>query len=170
MVVVLGHSMGGVIALALASGWFGLQPHAALGLGIKIAWRPEELDSLAARARAPARTFNSADETAAFYLKVSGLAGLVGVDAPMARAGIGAGGLRLAADPATAQFGPPPMTGLVAAARAPIHLAAGENDPMATLADMRAHDSDARLIEGAGHNAMIESPDRVSAWVNECIA
>jgi pimeloyl-ACP methyl ester carboxylesterase len=169
-VVVLGHSMGGVIALALASGWFGLQPHAALGLGIKIAWSREELDSLAARARAPAKTFKSPDETAAFYLKVSGLAGLVGIDAPTARAGIGADGLRLAADPATAHFGPPPMTGLMAAARAPIHLAAGENDPMSTLADMRAHDPDAKVIEGAGHNAMIEAPERVWAWVKECIA
>src|SRR5262249_22919060 len=42
-VVVLGHSLGGVIGLALASGWFGIRLAAVAGLGIKVRWTDEEL-------------------------------------------------------------------------------------------------------------------------------
>src|SRR3954447_1116296 len=41
-IVVLGHSMGGAVALALASGWFGVKPVKVFGLGIKVAWSEEE--------------------------------------------------------------------------------------------------------------------------------
>src|SRR5690349_9684616 len=37
-VVALGHSLGGVVALALASGWFGVRLDAVCGLGIKVVW------------------------------------------------------------------------------------------------------------------------------------
>lgn len=164
-VVVLGHSMGGVVALALASGKFGLQPSGALGLGVKIAWSAEEAAKLAERSRAPLKTFDTRDAAIALYLKVSGLHGLVGPDDAMARAGVSADGRALACDPATGLIGPPDMAGLVAAALAPIHLAAGEHDPMTTLADMRAHDAHAELIPGAGHNAMVEAPEAVFAWM-----
>src|SRR5262245_23964192 len=158
-VVVLGHSMGGVVALALASGAHGVQPKAALGLGIKIAWTADEIAGLAARAEAPAKTFAAAADTAAFYVKVAGLRGLVSEDSAVARAGVAADGLRLASDPAIGRIGPPPMAELISAARAPVHLAAGESDAISALADMRAYDGDARLIAGAGHNAMVEAPE-----------
>ena len=45
--IVLGHSLGGVVALALASGLFGVPVSAVCGLGIKVTWTDEEL----ARAR-----------------------------------------------------------------------------------------------------------------------
>ena len=48
--VVLGHSLGGVVGLALASGGFAVTVQAVIGLGIKVAWTEEELD----RARAAA--------------------------------------------------------------------------------------------------------------------
>src|SRR5262245_13306199 len=38
-VMVLGHSMGGVIGLALATGLFGPDVTAVVGLGIKVTWR-----------------------------------------------------------------------------------------------------------------------------------
>jgi len=41
--VVLGHSLGGVIGLALATGWFGVTPQHVFGAGIKIAWSDDEL-------------------------------------------------------------------------------------------------------------------------------
>src|SRR5207245_10207380 len=47
-VVALGHSLGGVVALTLASGRFGVRVSAVCGLGIKVAWTEEVL----ARARA----------------------------------------------------------------------------------------------------------------------
>lgn len=170
MVAVLGHSMGGVVALALASGWFGLQPSHALGLGIKIAWTADEIAKLRERALAPAKLFESRDAAVAFYLKVSGLGGLVQADDPIAQAGVAADGRRLASDSAIGQIGSPDMAALVAVARAPIHLAAGERDAMTTLADMRAHDRNAELIQGAGHNAMVEAPEQVFAWANAMIS
>ena len=42
--VVLGHSLGGVVGLALASGRFSVPVQAVIGLGIKVAWTQEELD------------------------------------------------------------------------------------------------------------------------------
>ena len=45
-IVILGHSMGGAIALALASGWFGIQPSRVFGLGIKVAWSDDELGGM----------------------------------------------------------------------------------------------------------------------------
>lgn len=171
MISVLGHSMGGVIALALGSEWFGLHKlYEVLGLGIKISWTNEEIAALRARAGAPAKTFESRDVAIAFYLKVSGLTGLVAADSEIARAGVSETGLHLAADPAVASIGPPKMVGLIGATGVHrIYLAAGENDPMCTLGDMRAHDRDAKQIAGAGHNAMVEAPERVWAWVKECI-
>lgn len=163
-VSVLGHSMGGVIALALASGCYGFTPKAALGLGIKIVWTDAETEGLAVRARAPAKTFATSAEAAAFYLKVAGLRGLVSENSAIARAGLAADGLQLAADPATGLIGPPPMDDLITAARCPVHLAAGESDPMCALADIRLHDPHAVTIAGAAHNAMIEAPERVWDW------
>ncbi len=168
-VVVLGHSMGGAIALALASGAYGLKPQHVLGLGIKIRWTDEEAAGLATRAAAPAKTFERAEDVAAFYLKVAGLVGLTTADSAMARAGVNEAGTQLAADPRTGLVGPPPMESLIAAANAKVHLAAGERDPMCTLADMKAHDANARVIENAGHNAMVEAPERVFAWLRGCV-
>src|SRR3954471_21756388 len=42
-VVVLGHSLGGVLGLALASGWFGGSVDRVCGLGIRVAWSAAEL-------------------------------------------------------------------------------------------------------------------------------
>ena len=44
--VVLGHSLGGAIGLALASGEGGLTPERVLGVGIKVAWSEEDLQRL----------------------------------------------------------------------------------------------------------------------------
>jgi pimeloyl-ACP methyl ester carboxylesterase len=46
--VVLGHSLGGVVGLALAGGGFDVPVRAVIGLGIKVAWGEDEMD----RARA----------------------------------------------------------------------------------------------------------------------
>jgi pimeloyl-ACP methyl ester carboxylesterase len=58
-VVVLGHSLGGVVALALGSGRFSVPVQAVIGLGIKVAWTQEELDRAQAAARRPVAWFGS---------------------------------------------------------------------------------------------------------------
>jgi pimeloyl-ACP methyl ester carboxylesterase len=168
-VVVLGHSMGGAVGLELASGAYGFVPRRVLGLGVKVAWTPEEVARLQGLAAAPVREFDSLEEAQQRFLKVSGLAGLALPGSAPARHGVvsirGTPKWRLAADPATATVGAPAMEALVAAAKCPIHLAAGEHDPMSKLEDLRRWDPDAEVLPGLGHNAMVEDPAAVWAWL-----
>jgi pimeloyl-ACP methyl ester carboxylesterase len=168
---ILGHSMGGAIALALASGWFGVQPARVFGLGIKVVWNDDELAGMRKIAAAPVRTFETETEAVARYLKFSGLAGFAAPESPTALAGIAQSGSawRLANDPKTATIGPPPMTALLAAARAPVHLACGDRDTMVTLEQLAVYDPGARALAG-GHNAMIENPTAVWSWIEETLA
>jgi pimeloyl-ACP methyl ester carboxylesterase len=167
-VVVIGHSMGGAVALALASGWFGFIPARVFGLGIKVTWTKDEIAKLREFANAPVRRFPTKDEAVARYLKASGLAGLVPLDSEIAQAGVieDGGAWRLAACPSTASVGPPPREALLATAHCPIHLARGETDTLVTLEQLRAFDPHAVELAGAGHNAMVERPRTVWAWLS----
>jgi pimeloyl-ACP methyl ester carboxylesterase len=169
-IVVLGHSMGGVVALALASGAFGISPARVFGLGIKVHWNDDEIAGMRKMAATPARLFESCDDAVARYLKVSGLAGLVAPDTPEALSGVAQSGdgLRLAYDPATASIGPPPMEALMANAKAPIHLACGTTDVMVSREQLAVYDRDAHQI-AAGHNAMVENPSAVWDWIEELL-
>ena len=102
---------------------------------------------------------------AARYLRVSGLAGLVGPDAPEALAGIveAEGGYRLAADRRIYAAVGPAVADFCRAAAAPVRLAAGDADPMVALAEMQALDPQAALLPGLGHNCHVEAPERVWA-------
>ena len=42
---VVGHSLGGYVGLALASGWFGIQVRGVLGIGPKISWPAADLQA-----------------------------------------------------------------------------------------------------------------------------
>src|SRR5688572_14312963 len=61
-VVIVGHSLGGVVALALASGWFGVEVTNVVGIGIKVRWTDEELAKAASLAARPGKVFASQDE------------------------------------------------------------------------------------------------------------
>ena len=158
--VVIGHSLGGAVALALASGWFGVQPSAVAGLGIKVRWSPDELAKAAELATRPVRAFPTREEAADRALKIAGLAGLVPPDAPLVDAAVvpTEGGWRLALDPAAFAVGAPAMEGLLAAARAPVVLAAGEHDPMSPVEHLQALVPDPVVLKGLGHNAHVEDP------------
>jgi pimeloyl-ACP methyl ester carboxylesterase len=132
--VVLGHSLGGVVGLALASGAFTVPVQAVIGLGIKVAWTQEELDRAQAAAHRPQAWFTSRDEAAARYLRISGLAGLLAATDPAVEAGLVErhGRWRLAMDPSAFAVGAPDMARLLARAQAPVMLARGEHDAMNT--------------------------------------
>ncbi len=166
-IVIAGHSMGGAVALALASGTFGIAPSQVFGLGIKVAWSDEELTRLQNLAAAPTRRFATKEEAVDRYLKVAGFAGFVDKDTPAAAAGVAqdGDGWRLACDPRTMTVGAPPMRTLIDAARVPTHLARGDTDPMVTLEQLRAFDTGAVALAGAGHNAMVEKPVAVWDWI-----
>ncbi len=162
-VVVLGHSLGGVLGLALADGQVKLPVRAVVGLGIKTTWTDTDLARAADLAQRPVAWFSSRDEAAARYLRVSGLAGLVPPEDAAVDAGLRQedGRWRLAMDPAVFAIGAPDMDGLLAKARARILLARGESDPMVTDEDLARFGVPTRTLPGAGHNAHVESPESV---------
>ena len=163
--VVLGHSLGGVVGLALGSGWFGAPVETVVGLGIKVAWTGAELDRARALADRPVPDFATRDEAAARHLRVSGLAGLLPAGGAAVTAGLRehAGGWRLALDPKAFAVGAPDLPGLLAACRARVVLARGETDPMVGADQLAALRPDAVTLPGLGHNAHVEDPAAVLA-------
>ena len=159
-VAVLGHSLGGVVALALGSGWFGMRPAAVAGLGIKVRWTDAELGKAAEMANRPAKVFADRDEAADRALKVGGLSGLQALDSPFAEAAVvaTADGYRLAIDPAAFGVGRPDMAGLLGACRARVVLAAGEHDLMSPAAHLADLVPEPLTLKGLGHNAHVEDP------------
>ncbi|MDX3195763.1 alpha/beta fold hydrolase [Streptomyces sp. MN03-5084-2B] len=157
--VVAGHSLGGVLALELASGRYGVEVAGVLALGVKVEWSQDDLNRAASFAARPPRVFATQAEADQAYLKVSGLLGI----APTDPAGLREteGGWRLAMDPAAFGLGAPDMPALLAGARCPVVLAAGENDPMSRPEQLRALDPDAVTLAGLGHNAHVEDPPAV---------
>jgi pimeloyl-ACP methyl ester carboxylesterase len=160
-VVVLGHSLGGAVGLALAGGRFSVPVQAVVGLAIKVAWTDEELDRARAMARRPPAWYPSRDDAAARYLRVSGLAGLLSAGDPAVDAGLRQqdGQWGLAMDPATFAVGAPDMPRLLARSRAPVTLARGERDPMNTDEQLARLGVPAVTLAGLGHNAHVESPE-----------
>jgi pimeloyl-ACP methyl ester carboxylesterase len=157
---VLGHSLGGAVALALASGWFDGCPSAVGGLGIKVRWTEEELNKAAEMAARPAKTFPTREEAADRALKVAGLTGLVPATGRLADGAVlpSENGWRLALDHAAFAIGAPDMDGMLAAARAPVVLAAGEHDPMSPFEHLQALVPEPLVLKGLGHNAHVEDP------------
>ncbi len=159
--VVLGHSLGGVVGLALASDRFPVPVQAVIGLGIKVVWADEDLERAQAVARRPLTWFASRDEAAARYLRVSGLAGLVPAGDPAVGAGLREqdGRWRLAMDPGAFAVGAPDMALLLAQSRVPVTLARGEHDPMNTDEQLARLGAPAVTLPGLGHNAHVENPE-----------
>jgi pimeloyl-ACP methyl ester carboxylesterase len=160
--VLVGHSLGGAVALTLASGWFGVRVRQIVAFGIKTNWSEEELARRRQLAGAPVRWFDTREAAIERYLKVSGQFGLVDAASPAAASGIAAedGRFRLAADPRISGGGDlPDARAIYRAATAPVTLAVGSNDPMVPIADARGLDAQAVILDGVGHNAHIERPD-----------
>ncbi|MGC1212985.1 MAG: alpha/beta fold hydrolase [Micromonospora sp.] len=166
--VVLGHSLGGVVALALAARRVGLPVDAVIGLGIKAVWSPAELDKARELAERPVTWFVSRDEAARRYLRVSGLAGLFAPDHPVVEAGLRRedGRWRLAMDPAAFAVGEPRLPALLAATDVPVLLARGEHDPMVSDAQLKELGVPVATLPGLGHNAHVEDPEAVLALLD----
>jgi pimeloyl-ACP methyl ester carboxylesterase len=157
--VVIGHSLGGVVALALAA----RTPLAAvIGLGIKVAWTPDELDRAQALAARPVTWFDSPAEAVSRHLRVAGLTGLVADTSPAATGGVRPddGRWRLALDPRAFGVGAPDLPALLAASSAPVVLARGEHDPMNTDGQLAAFGVPVVTLAGLGHNAHVENPQQ----------
>ncbi|WP_428117186.1 alpha/beta fold hydrolase [Candidatus Poriferisodalis sp.] len=187
---VVGHSMGGAVGLALASGWFGPPPTQVATVGVKLRWSDEELSRVDGLAARPPRMFEDRDGAVEWFMKLSGLFGVFAPDDPRLAATIDAGVVadpasgavgadspwRTTQDPATVGVGPPDMTGLLPAAKCPLAMALGEFDPLVApdhhddLADAATNPHAAgaaapHVFSGLGHNAMVEDPRAVAAWL-----
>jgi pimeloyl-ACP methyl ester carboxylesterase len=160
-IVVLGHSLGGVVGLALAGGRFPVPVQAVIGLGIKVVWTDEDLDRAQAAARRPPAWFASREEAAARYLRVSGLADLLPAGDPAVDAGLREqdGRWRLAMDPGAFAVGAPDMAQLLARSQAPVTLARGERDPMNTDEQLARLGAATVALPGLGHSAHVENPE-----------
>jgi pimeloyl-ACP methyl ester carboxylesterase len=162
--VILGHSFGGVVGLHLAA-----RPgvRAVIGLGIKVAWTPDELARAAALAARDQARFATREQAVARHLRLSGLDGLVAPGSPVALAGVVEqdGQWRPALDPRAFGVGDPQIATLLAAAPVPVVLARGEHDVMVGAEQLRALVPAPVDLPGLGHNAHVESPAAVAELV-----
>ncbi len=171
-VVLVGHSFGGAVAALAASDRFGVKAQHVIAIGVKIRWTEEEIARAQEMARRPVRSFATREEAIERYLKLSGLAGLADPVSEAASAGVGGepGAWRVAMDPGVFAAVGPSVPAILRSCAAPLHLAAGENDPMVTLDDMRAIDPAAVTFSGHGHNVHWEAPEVVWGFVKTIIA
>jgi pimeloyl-ACP methyl ester carboxylesterase len=71
-------------------------------------------------------------------------------------------------DPAAFAIEAPNMPRLLSMAGCPTHLACGDGDAMVSIGRLRALDPAATEIHGAGHNAMVDRPEAIWAWIDRC--
>ncbi len=162
-VTVLGHSFGGVVGAVLGGGWYGVDVHRVVALGVKIDWTEDEVGRARAMSARPPQVFATAADAADRHVKLAGLHGLVDPADPVAQAGVrrAQGGWVAALDPRAFGAVGPPVETVLSRCAAPLRLAAGSGDAMVGLDAMRRIDPEAALIDGAGHNAHWEAAEKV---------
>lgn len=170
-VIAVGHSLGGAVALCLASGFFLPVATAAIGIGIKLAWTDADVDGMAKVAAKGVRWFATRDEAVERFLLQAGLRGVADSHHPAVADAVAEvdGQWRVAQDPNTFAQRPVNAAGLVNAAVCPVILGAGELDAMVSHADMAALVDEPRIATGCGHNVQVEDPSWVASLIKETI-
>ena len=172
-VKVIGHSMGATVGLLLASGRFGVDVSNLFAVGMKIDWSQEEMDRMGEIR--PMRLFPTREEAAQRFLRVTGLAGLIGEDHRCVQVGLVSepSGFRLATDPKTVSVVREPVAPLLASARAsglPLRLACGSEDRLLDVASLRRWDDETLVFHGYGHNVHIVAEVMMEAFLAQCAA
>lgn len=158
--IIVGHSMGGAVGIALATGIFGVRVRRVVAFSVKVDWSDDDVSRAQAVAQAPCRMFATEAEAIERYLRVAGLKGIVAPDSAVAKRGIceRQGQFRLAADPLTNALGTPDFTRIARAANAPLHLLCGERDNITRAESMRRLGAAVTELPGLGHNPHVEAP------------
>lgn len=160
-VVLLGHSMGGIVSLILSTGLYGVKVRHALAFNVKMDWSDEDIAKGMAFAQAPVKRFDTEAEAIDRYLKVAGIKGYVDTTSPAARAGVCAdeSKFRLAADPRIYGLARADFAAIGKACCAPVSLYCSENDPIASPQGMARLGAPVTVIKGLGHNPHVEAPE-----------
>jgi pimeloyl-ACP methyl ester carboxylesterase len=170
--LVVGHSLGALVALTLADGTHGVRVGAVTAIAMKVSWTPEQLAGRAALAGRPQRIFTDRADALRLFAKVSGLP----EDSPGLASGIRhtPEGYCLAADPhltADPPAGPEELAAVMARVTAPVRLACGDADPGIDPDDMASVLGDeVTVLSGAGHNPHIDDPARIAALITTHLA
>ncbi len=167
-IVVIGHSLGGLVALRLAA----LRPDLPIGrivsLGCKTTWTEADVTGLHRVADKGVSWFD--DETAARerFVAVGGLRGVLDPASEAAGHGVVADGgrWRLAADPEVYRVAAADFGAALAAVSCPVVVARGEHDVMAPTEDLAAFGRGCVTLAGLGHNAHVEDPTAVLALLD----
>ncbi len=168
--VLLGHSLGGVVAADLADPRHELPVRRVVAVGVKVAWTEEELARAAAIGAKPPAVFETREQAVERYLKVAGLWNLVPPDHPTVDAGVAVradGGWETTVVPATTAAGDPRMAELVNAAASPVLMVRGEFDPICTEVALHTLEDATGMashitLPGLGHTPHVESPTLVA--------
>ncbi len=168
---IIGHSMGASVGLLLANGSLGVGVSSLFAVGLKIDWSREEIERMS-EVR-PVRYFATRPEAAERYLRVTGLAGLIGPDDRCVQAGLveEPAGCRLATDPKTVSVVRDAVEPLLVRALAcgcPLRLSCGLADPLVEIASLRKWDKDTVVFRDAGHNAHLSALVVMEAFLAQC--
>jgi pimeloyl-ACP methyl ester carboxylesterase len=174
-VALLGHSLGGLMALALADPMFALDVRGVVCLAMKVTWTDQETHARAERARRPPRVYPDRDAALRGFAAASGLN--QGPPVPPDRLATGIaeteGGFRLVHDPATSAappLRPAELKRIAARARGPVHLVGGDQDPMVSPADLALVGDRVITLPGAGHYVHIGHPEVVADLLDLALA
>jgi len=161
-IIAVGHSLGGCVSVCLASGFFRPVVKSVVCVGPKITWTDTDLEIMGKVATKGVRWFDTRDDAVDRFMRQAGLVGVVEPDHPAIETGVAQvdGRWRVTQDPATFAQRPVDMAGLMAAAKCPVVLGAGENDSMVARDELAAFVDDPQIASGCGHNPQIEDP----AW------